>query len=67
MIAVRPRSSLITMGASSFFPAEMSITHLVDPTRKSAAFYAPGPIVEMTVSRPTHPVFYGYTEHTMPV
>jgi hypothetical protein len=59
--------TLITMGASSFFPAETGITHLVDATRTSAAFYAPGPIVEMTVSRPTHPVFYGYTEHTMPV
>ena len=59
--------TLITMGSSSFFPAETMITHLVDAARTTAAFYAPGPIVQMTVSRPTHPIFYGYTERTMPV
>ena len=59
--------TLITMGSSSFFPAESMITHLVDSARTTAQFYAPGPIVEMNVTRPTHPIFYGYTERTMPV
>jgi hypothetical protein len=58
---------LITMGSSSFFPADFALTHLVDAARPTAAFYAPGPIVEMNVSRPTHPIFYGYTDRTMPV
>jgi hypothetical protein len=58
---------LITMGSSSFFPPELGITHTVDATRTTAQFYAPGPIVEMNVSRPSHPIFYGYTERTMPV
>jgi hypothetical protein len=58
---------LITMGASSFFPADFALTHLVDATRTTAAFYAPGPIVQMNISRPTHPIFYGYTDRTVPV
>ena len=64
---VNDGGTLITMGASSFFPPDLGITHTVDATRVSAQFYAPGPIVEMNVTRPTHPIFYGYTERTMPV
>jgi hypothetical protein len=58
---------LITLGGASYFPAEFGITRTVEAGRPSAAFYAPGPIVQMTVSRPAHPIFYGYTERTMPV
>jgi hypothetical protein len=39
----------------------------VEAARPSAQFYAPGPIVAAEVVRPSHPVFYGYTEKTLPV
>jgi len=58
---------LVTLGASSYFPAEFGITHTVDAARPSAQFYAPGPIVEADITRPTHPIFYGYTDRTLPV
>jgi hypothetical protein len=58
---------LITLGASSFFPAEMGITRTVDAARTTAQFYAPGPIVEAQILRPEHPIFYGYTKTTLPV
>ncbi len=58
---------LITLGASSFFPPELGLTHTIDAARTSAQFYAPGPIVQMNIARPTHPIFYGYTERTVPV
>ena len=58
---------LITLGASSFLPADMGITRSVDAARTSAQFYAPGPIVEAQVLRADHPIFYGYTKTTLPV
>jgi len=53
---------LLTLGASSFFPAEIGITRTVNAARTSAQFYAPGPIVEAEILKPTHPILYGYTE-----
>ena len=58
---------LITLGESSAFPAEYGITRTVEAARPSTQFYAPGPIVNADVLRPAHPIFYGYTEKTMPV
>jgi hypothetical protein len=58
---------LITLGAASFFPAEYGITRRVDAARPSAQFYAPGPIVEAEVLQGQHPIFYGYTQKTLPV
>ncbi len=58
---------LITLGVASDFPADFGITRRVEETHTSSQFYAPGPIIEAEVLRPTHPVFYGYTEKTMPV
>ena len=58
---------LITLGGSSSFPPEFGITRRVEAGRTSAQFYAPGPIVAAEVLRPAHPVFYGYTEKTLPV
>jgi hypothetical protein len=58
---------LITLGASSFFPADFGITRTVDAGRTTPQFYAPGPIVEADILRPTHPIFYGYTQKTVPV
>jgi len=58
---------LITLGTSSFLPAEFGITRQVDAARTSAQFYAPGPIVEAEITTPTHPIFYGYTQKVVPV
>ncbi|HEX4749791.1 MAG TPA: M14 family zinc carboxypeptidase [Bryobacteraceae bacterium] len=58
---------LITLGVASSFPAEFGITRRVEAARTSPQFYAPGPIVQAEVLKPQHPIFYGYTEKTMPV
>jgi len=58
---------LITLGEASAFPAEFGITRTVESARTTAAFYAPGPIINAEVLRPTHPIFYGYTDKTLPV
>ena len=58
---------LVTLGASSYFPAEFGLARNVDAQRPSAAFYAPGPIVQAEILKPNHPIFYGYTEKTIPV
>ncbi|MEO8373341.1 MAG: hypothetical protein ABI806_29420, partial [Candidatus Solibacter sp.] len=58
---------LITLGAASYFAPETFITKTVDAARTTAAFYAPGPIVEAEILQPEHPMFYGYTERVVPV
>ena len=58
---------VITLGAASFFPAEFGLTREVEARRTSAAFYAPGPIVEAEVMKPSHPIFYGYDKKRLPV
>ena len=58
---------LITLGTASSFPAEFGITRDVEAGRTSPQFYAPGPIVEAEILQPANPIFYGYTEKTIPV
>jgi hypothetical protein len=58
---------LITLGAASYFAPETFIIRTVDAARTTAAFYAPGPIVEAEILLPEHPIFYGYTERAVPV
>jgi hypothetical protein len=58
---------LITLGVSSFLPPDFGITRTVDAARTTPQFYAPGPIVEAEILRPTHPIFYGYTQKVLPV
>jgi hypothetical protein len=58
---------MMTLGTASFFPAEFGLTRRVEAGRTSAQFYAPGPIVEAEILQPAHPVFYGYTQKTLPV
>jgi hypothetical protein len=58
---------LVTLGAASFFPTEFGLTRHLDASRPTAQFYAPGPIVEATVRRPEHPIFYGYGKSALPV
>jgi hypothetical protein len=58
---------LITLGSASFFPPEFGLTRTIDAGRTSPQFYGPGPIVEAEILQPAHPVFYGYTQRTIPV
>jgi len=58
---------MITLGTASAFPAEFGITRNVEASRTTPQFYAPGPIVEAEILRPASPIFYGYTEKTIPV
>jgi hypothetical protein len=58
---------LITLGTSSFFPADFGLTRTVEATRTSGQFYAPGPIVEAEIQQPGNPIFYGYTQRVVPV
>ncbi len=58
---------LITLGTASAFPPEFGITRDIDAGRTSPQFYAPGPIVEAEILHPSSPIFYGYTEKTVPV
>ncbi|MEO8595652.1 MAG: M14 family zinc carboxypeptidase [Candidatus Solibacter sp.] len=58
---------LITLGAASYFAPEAFITRTVDAARTTAAFYAPGPIVEAEIMQPEHPMFYGYSDRVIPV
>jgi hypothetical protein len=64
---VQQGGRLITLGRASMFPAEIGLAARVDAGRTSPAFYAPGPIVEAEILQQNHPVFYGYSEKTIPV
>jgi hypothetical protein len=57
---------LITLAAASFFPPEFGIARRVEAARPSGQFYAPGPIVQAEILQPSHPIFYGYTQKTLP-
>ncbi|HEV8484884.1 MAG TPA: M14 family zinc carboxypeptidase [Blastocatellia bacterium] len=58
---------LLTLGSASFFPPEFGLTRSIDAGRTSPQFYAPGPIVEVEILQPAHPIFYGYAKRTLPV
>jgi hypothetical protein len=58
---------LVTLGTSSFMPADMGIVAKVDASAASAKVYAPGPIVDADITQPNNPIFYGYTTPTVAV
>jgi hypothetical protein len=58
---------LVTLGQASFFPPEFGLTRKIEAGRPSPQFYAPGPIVEAEILQPSHPIFYGYAQKTIPV
>ena len=58
---------VVTLGSASFFPAEFGLTRTVDAGRTTSQFYGPGPIVEAEILQATHPLFYGYSQKTIPV
>jgi hypothetical protein len=60
--------TLVAMGNAVRFPAELGFARTVDASGSpSNSFYAPRPIVTAEIVRLDHPVFYGYTDPTMPV
>ncbi len=58
---------LVTLGTSSFLPPDFGITPKIDTTPTTARFYAPGPVIEAEITQPISPIFYGYTDKTVPV
>jgi hypothetical protein len=64
---VKAGGVLVTLGASSFLPAEFGLTPKVDAARTSAQFYSPGAIIEAEILRPDNPIFYGYDRKVIPV
>ncbi len=64
---VEAGGTLVTLGTSSLFPPEFGLTPTIDTTTPAGKFYAPGPIVEADILRPENPIFYGYTDKTVPV
>ena len=58
---------LVTLGASSALPPDFGITPKIDTSNPTARLYAPGPIVEAEITKPTNPIFYGYSATTIPV
>jgi hypothetical protein len=58
---------LITMGVSSFFPADFGLAKGVSASSPNPGFYAPGPYVNSEILMPNHPTMFGYTQKTLPV
>jgi hypothetical protein len=58
---------LVTLGTSSAFPPDFGLTPTIETSTTSAHFYAPGPIVDADIVHPENPIFYGYSEKTVPV
>ena len=58
---------LITTGNASAVPVQFGLVDDVSVSNVSKNFYAPGPIVKAKLLQPLSPIFYGYTEQTMPV
>lgn len=64
---VEQGGTLITTGNASAVPATFGLVDTVTVGAPGGNFYAPGPIVKAKVLAPANPIFYGYTEQTMPV
>jgi hypothetical protein len=58
---------LVTLGTSSFMPADLGFAPKIDASTTTPKFYAPGPIVEAEILQPANPIFYGYSKTTIPV
>ncbi len=60
--------TLVAMGTAVRFPTDMGFARTVEAAgATSNNFYAPRPLVNAEVLRLDHPVFYGYTDKTMPI
>ncbi len=64
---VKAGGVLVTLGVSSYFPAEFGLAPSVEATRTSAQFYSPGAIIDAEILQPQNPIFYGYDTKMIPV
>lgn len=64
---VESGGTLITLGNASSVPPSYNLVNDVAASHPDKDFYAPGPIVKAKVLQPKSPIFYGYTDTTMPV
>jgi hypothetical protein len=64
---VKAGGVLVTLGTSSFFPAEFGLTPKVDAARTTGQFYSPGAIIDAEILQPESPIFYGYDTKMIPV
>jgi hypothetical protein len=64
---VEEGGTLITTGNASAVPASFGVVNDIGVGAPGVGFYAPGPIVKAKLLQPLSPIFYGYTEETMPV
>jgi len=58
---------VITLGNASTLPPDFGLAREINASRTTGDFYAPRPIVQAEIVKPEHPIFYGYTETTIPV
>jgi hypothetical protein len=60
--------TLIATGNAVRFATELGFARTVDTSASTSRdFYAPRPIVNADVLRTDHPVFYGYSDRTIPI
>ncbi len=58
--------TLIASGPAVRFPIEFGWAHTVD-AEPIAGVTAQRPIIQADLTRPEHPIFYGYTDKTLPI
>ena len=58
---------MIPTGNASGVPVAFGLVNDVTTSSVARNFYAPGPIVKAKLLQPKSPIFYGYTETTLPV
>ncbi|WP_419814727.1 M14 family zinc carboxypeptidase [Glacieibacterium sp.] len=64
---VEQGGTLITLGNASAVPTSFGLVDSVTAANASGSFNAPGPIVKAKLLQPLSPIFFGYTEATVPV
>lgn len=64
---VEAGGTLITTGNASAVPATFGLVDNIGVSSPGGGFYAPGPIVKAKLLQAASPIFYGYTEETIPV
>lgn len=64
---VEEGGTLITTGNASAVPASFGLVNNIAVSSPGSGFYAPGPIVKAKLLQAASPIFYGYTDDTIPV
>jgi len=60
--------TLICTGDAVRFPTELGLARTVDASgNTSSNFYAPRPLINAEIVKTDSPVFYGYTDHIIPI